>query len=300
MIQSYNPSVNITRCIAFLASLFIITACSTETKEQTLATTTGMAPSVKDSMSTTTQTPVESESPAPPCDCAPVADYGYYSEVSLAYYSDEGYQHEQDSILKYHLHNPQSLKSKTLSLRSNDAFHPEIKKFRHVEHIILSGHMSASVLQNLDLFPKLVSVIFDGANIELDTTQAWLGRVEQLRFIKCKMKGLRSFKQTPRLKSLIIGHSGFEYFPKDFNALSCLQELNIEEYKFGKDHPRLEEIDLRNFACLKRFRVWGGASGLPQGVDSTGKIELILRPWAMSDAELKTYKAWKKRIKNAG
>lgn len=288
---------NISVC---LLSALLLIACTPEEKQQERpAAASNDSPAQADTAAIRSASE-KTEEPIAICDCHPIVDYGYHSEVTISYYNDELYQQEQDSILQHHLHNPQSLKTKTLHLRTRDAFHPEIKKFREVEHVVLNGDISPTALKNLDLFPKLVSVMFEAATVEIDTTQAWLGRVEQLRFIKCKMKGLRSFKQTPRLKSLIIGHSGFEYFPKDFNALSCLQEFNIEEYKFGKDHPHIEAIDLRRFACLKTFRVWGGASGLPQGVDSIGKIKLILRPWAMSDVELKTYKAWKKRIKNAG
>lgn len=246
-----------------------------------------------------------SKTEAPACDCNPARpdDPGSIA-VSFSHWTYQQDRQKFDSLYRHYSKDSLRLHVKVMELNGYDTIPPAMAVFKNVEKIYLSGSFGLFgkpfTVKGLDQFPKLVSVNIDGSNIVIDGTDSWLKQLEVLFITKSKVKGLSSFKQTPRLKSLVIGHSGFEYFPKDVNSLSRLQEFNIEEYKFGKDQPHLGEIDLRNFVCLKTFRVWGGASGLPQGLDSLGKIELTLRSWAMSEEELKIYKAYKARIKNAG
>ena len=242
---------------------------------------------------------------APTCDCKLAQLHDPKSiAVSFSRWTYQQDRQKFDSLYRYYSQDSLRLRVKIIELNGYDTIPPAMAVFKNVEKIYLSCSFGLFgkpfTVKGLDQFPRLVSLNIDGSNIVIDSTDSWLKQLEVLFITKSKIKGLSSFRQTPRLKLLVMGHSGFEYFPKDFNSLSCLQEFNIEEYKFGKDHPRLGEIDLRNFACLKTFRVWGGATGLPQGLDSLEKIELTLRPRAMSDAELKRYKAYKARIKNAG
>ena len=303
MAETRHSRINGSRHTAFLIYGLILAGCSSEMKEQ-VSTTAGHE-AAKDPVNITAQAPAENQAPVLSCNCNPAKNYDSQEiRVSFSHWTYLNDRNEFDSIYRHYSHDSIRLHVRAIELNGFDSIPSVMRTFKYLEHIYLTGSGDlfgkTKLLKGLDNFPKLVSVNLEGCNLSIDSTHTWLRQVETLFISKSKLKGLTSFKHTPRLKSLIIGHSGFEYFPKDFNALSCLQELNIEEYKFGKDHPRLEEIDLRNFACLRIFRVWGGASGLPQGVDSIGKIELILRPWAMSDAGLKTYKAWKKRIKNAG
>lgn len=284
----------------FLSILFLV-ACSPETtQEDQLPATTPFAN--KDSTNATTEKGANTEESALMCDCKPEKAYDLQSiPVSFSHWSYLNRKDEFDSIYRQYRHDSIRLRVKTLTLNGFDTVPAMMHVFKNVEHLYLTGSGQLfgkpAQLAGLNQFPKLISVNIEGCNIIIDSTDTWLKKLEALLMIKSKVKGIRSFKQLPHLRSLVIGHSGFDYFPKDLDALTCLREIDIEEYKFGIGHIDLRHMKLHHFTCLKKLRVWGGGAGLPQGLDSIGKIELILRPWAMDEQELKAYKTYKKRVK---
>lgn len=284
----------------FLSILFLV-ACSPETTQEDPSTSS--PPIVNtDNSNAATEKNTNTEESILICDCK--ADKKHDSQsirVSFSHWNYLNDKAEFDSIYRQYRHDSICLRIKALTLNGFDTVPAMMHVFKNVEHLYLvgSGQLfgKPAQLAGLNQFPKLISVNIEGCNINIDSTDTWLKKLEALLMIKSKVKGIRSFKQLPHLKSLVIGHSGFDSFPKDLDALTCLREIDIEEYKFGIGHIDLRHMKLHHFTCLKKLRVWGGGAGLPQGLDSIGKIELILRPWAMDEQELKAYKTYKKRIK---
>lgn len=228
------------------------------------------------------------------CDCTPVHYKDQWdSEIKFGEWmiSDGSF----DTLFKKYSHDSIRLKIKSLTLQGFNDIPKEMKIFSKVKHILFYGGIKD--LKGLDMFPKLISVNFFGCVVTIDTTQNWLQRLELLYLGKSVIKGITSFKHLPHLKSLHIGHSGFEYTPQDIHSLTCLQELNIEEYKFAKGEFPVRQMDLMQFPCLRKVRFWGGTSGLPVNIDSIHDIEIVVRPWQLSEDEKKKYEAYKKRYK---
>lgn len=289
------------KTISCFLSTLILVACSPGTTEERHSTSTSSVAN-KDSSHAAAEKNIIPEDAVPPCDCSPgKADDPQRIRASFSHWGDLNHKTEFDSIYHQYRHDSIRLMVKALALQGFDSIPAMMHVFKNVEHLYLSGtgqlFGKPVHLAGLNQFPKLVSVNVEGCNMIIDSTDTWLETLETLRMIKSKVKGISSFKQLPRLKSLLIGHSGFDFFPKDIDALTCLREIDIEEYKFGIDVIDLRHLNLHHFKCLKKLRVWGGGTGLPQGLDSIGSVELTLRPWAMDEQELKAYKAYNKRVK---
>ena len=246
-------------------------------------------------------TPAPTKNAVQVCDCAPAAEES--SQGNSVTFSRWQYINDKqgfDSIYRRYAHDSIRLSIKSIKLSGFDTIPAMMQVFKNVEQIRLSGIAAlfgkAALLKGLDQFPRLIFLDIEGCHVTIDSTDNPLKNLELLIISKSKVKGISSFRQIPRLKTLLIGHAGFDVFPKDFNSLTCLQVLNIEEYKFGIGCVDLRGMNLADFKCLRKLRVWGGSSGLPQGLDSAGNVELILRPWLMDTAERKAYSAYKKRI----
>lgn len=285
-----------------LLSCLIISGCTPGTSTEKYSDNNDTASGKNPATSTIAATDTLPESEGITCDCNPAPKYDSQKiTVSFSHWNYLNRRQEFDSLYRRYAHDSIRLRVKAIELYGFDTIPAMVQVFKNVEHFYLIGtgelFGKAARLKGLDSFSGLSSLNIEGCNLILDSTESWLKNLEVFFMSKSKVKGISSFKQLPRLKALLIGHSGFDVFPRDFNSLLCLQELNIEEYKFGIGCMDLRNMNLTHFKCLRKLRVWGGSGGLPQGLDSAGNVELVLRPWMLNATEQKAYSAYKKRRK---
>lgn len=288
-----------------LSCLIIYSSCTPETSTEKNSDNNDTTAGKNHATSTIAATDTLPESEVFNCDCKPAPKYDSPKiTVSFSHWNYLNRRQEFDSLYRRYTHDSIRLRVKAIELHGFDTIPAMMQVFKNVEHFYLIGtgefFGKAVRLKGLDPFSGLSSLNIEGCNLILDSTDSWLKNLEVFFMSKSKIKGISSFKQLPRLKTLLIGHSGFDVFPRDFNSLLCLQELNIEEYKFGTGCVDLRNMNLTHFKCLRKLRVWGGSGGLPQGLDSAGNVELVLRPWMLNVTEQKAYSAYKKRRKPTG
>jgi len=245
-----------------------------------------------------TITHTTAEGPADPvCVCKTVAPYE--KEGPAAAFSHWDIEHPGDFREKWERYTHDSIRTRihTLSLNGISDIPDSFRVFSNVEHLVYVGsgmRTKNPVLKGADIFPKLrVLEIWGGGR--LDTTAEYIRRIEVLLMGKSVLEGLRSFKHLPGLKVIRMHHSGFDVFPADISSLSCLQEITMEEYRFGR--ADLGQIDLEKLACLRKARFSGETDKLPQGLadSSRAKIDLYLRNPYLSKNDKDLLAAYKKR-----
>lgn len=246
----------------------------------------------------TTAHKTEKTASIPVCDCRTVAPYE--DEGPAAAFSHWDIENNPGNFRKkweQHTHDSIRTRIRTLVLNGISDIPDSFRVFSGVEKIVYSGggpRGKNPALKGAGIFPKLrVLEIWGGGR--LDTTAAWLSRIEVLITGKSAMAGLRSFKQLPNLKVIRMSHSGFDVFPSDISSLSCLQDITLAEYRFGT--ADLAQLDLKKLACLRKAYFSGQTNHLPQGLADSGraKINLYLRNPYLPKEDKELLAAYKKR-----
>jgi hypothetical protein len=206
--------------------------------------------------------------------------YRYSTDIS---FENNPYVKNRDetNYLKY---SADSLRNNIKSIRFTkyDTIPSKYFVFKNVEYIVIDGK---GKIVGLDNFPNLRGVFFWGAQIEIDTSDKWLQKIEAIYAEKSIIKNLETFKKTPNLQEIYFGHAKLEPFPKDLNVLQCLRKIQLGAYRGNID---LSKFDLASFPCLEKveFSTWYDAfSGIPKGIDTSRTFELIINHQKLTEEE---------------
>jgi len=230
------------------------------------------------------------------CNCTDFAkfkNYGHF-KTDLSFYSYNLSSNKSDSI--FNLYSSDSLRLTIKSIRFSmfDTIPEKFRVFKNVEHIVIESRKN---IAGLDLFPKLKSVFFWGSQININTSEKWLNRLEGLYAEKSHIKGLQSFKTTLNLRDIYFGHAKLEPFPADFDQLKCLRRITLGAYRGDID---LSKIDLALNPCVEKveFSTWYDAfSGIPKGLDTNRTFKIIINHQKLTKEEKEIIKAFNDRNK---
>lgn len=243
-------------------------------------------------------TTAQSAKAVPVCNCSPAASFDI-DKGPVAGFSQRDIEYPEDFRKKWEQYTHDSIRTRihTLSLNGISEIPDSFRIFSSVEKLVYTGSgMSRRnpLLKGADIFPKLrILEIWGGG--QLDTTAAYMQRIEVLLMGKSVLEGLQSFKHMPNLKVIRMHHSGFKVFPADISSLECLQEITLAEYRFGR--VNLEQIDLKKLVCLRKAYFSGETDNVPQGLadSSRAKIDLYLRNPYLSKENKTLLADYKKR-----
>ena len=204
------------------------------------------------------------------CDCnSGVRKLSHHLDLT---FSNNGGKFSLDTLFKWKS-NPKRLKIKSLYLIDFDTIPNEMKIFENVERISLRGINSNNIF-GLEMFNKLkileTQMLWE---FDLSNNPKWLKNIEIIHSNKTKFIGLKSFKQLPNLKEIVISFSGFEPFPKDFESLKCLKHFQTSAHRFGEIN--LNNIDLNKMNCLDYVEFhswWKNIRGIPKGIRNVKKV----------------------------
>lgn len=206
-------------------------------------------------------------------------------------------KNENDSIFSVYSADSLRLTIKSIRFLMFDTIPEKFAVFKNVEHIVIDE--CRKNISGLDIFPNLKSVFFEGSQIDVDPSEKWLSRIEGIYALKSAVKGLLTFKTTPKLKEIYFAFASLEPFPADFDELKCLRRITLGAYRGDID---LSKIDLALNPCIEQveFSTWYDAfSGIPQGLDTNRTFELIINHQKLTKEEKEIIKTFNKRNKNA-
>lgn len=206
---------------------------------------------------------------------------------------------KSDSI--FDLYSSDSLRQTIKSIRFSgfDTIPEKFRVFKNVEHIIIDSRKN---ITGLDLFPNLKSVFFWGSQIEINPADKWLNKIEGLYAEKSEVKGLQSFRSTPKLKHIYFAHASLVPFPADFDQLKCLRNITLGAYLKRGAITDLTKIDLALNPCIEKveFNTWDDAfSGIPKGLDTKRTFKLIINHQRLTNGEKEILKIFNERNKKA-
>lgn len=289
-----NLYIHILTAFSAIVLLFLASGCNQPPAPAGENTLTAEKTTVSD----TTVHPVKAIPAATECNCSPVASFDT-DKGPVAQFSQRDIEHPEDFRKKWEQYTHDSIRTRirTLLLNGISEIPDSFRIFSGIEKLVYTGSgMSRRnpQLKGADIFPKLhILEIWGGGR--LDTTAAYMQRIDVLLMGKSALEGLRSFKHMPNLKVIRMHHSGFNLFPADINSLACLQEITLAEYRFGRIN--LEQIDLKKLACLRKAHFSGETDNVPQGLadSSRAKIDLYLRNPYLSKENKALLADYKKR-----
>lgn len=228
------------------------------------------------------------------CTCV-FTKYGNIRSVDISFSNSEYDIAQNDSI--FSRWSSDSLVNTVKSIRfvRFDTIPRKYAVFKNVEKISIDELRTGNAIYGLSMFPKLKAIYFFGAKVDLSSNNKWLSNIEVFVAEKTSFTGLGSFSKIPNLTKMHLSFSGFNTFPKDFDKLTCINELTLGAYGYGK--VDLNTIDISKNRCLHKIEAlaWGGVfTGIPKGLkDSNIKDVKINHPQLteLEKAELKAIKA---------
>ena len=235
------------------------------------------------------------------CNCTDFDKFKTYGhqKTDLSFFIYNQSFNKSDSI--FNLYSSDSLRQTIKSIRFSgfDTIPKKFRVFKNVEHIVIESRKN---IKGLDLFTNLKSVFFWGSQIDIDPSEKWLNRLEGLYAEKSHLKGLESFKTTPKLKDIYFAHSNLEPFPADFDKLKCLRRITLGAYLKRGGVADLTLIDLALNPCLEKieFNTWDDAfSGIPKGLETDRIFKLIINHQKLTKEEKEIIKAFNDKNKKA-
>lgn len=235
------------------------------------------------------------------CNCSnfdKFKNYGHF-KTDLSFYSHNLSSNKSDSIFNRYSADSLRLTIKSIRFSMFDTIPEKFSVFEKVEHIVIESRKS---ITGLDFFPNLKSVFFWGSQIDINPSEKWLNRLEGLYAEKSYVKGLQSFKTTPKLKDIYFAHASLGPFPADFDQLKCLRRITFGAYLRMGTNIDLTKIDLALNPCIERveFNTWDDAfSGIPKGLDTNRTFKLIINHQKLTKEEKEIIKAYNDRNKKA-
>ena len=216
------------------------------------------------------------------CNCEQ-AKIQSYNTSNLSFLNSDKARANSEDLFGVWSHASRSDSVKAISFSEFDTIPQKFAVFKNVESVLIHNTIG---IHGLDIFPKLKTIGFYASEINLDTDEEWLNRIEILYAGKTRFHGLESFQDVSNLKILRLEYSGFEIFPKDLETLKCLQKLSLGSYLFGEID--LNSIDLSNNVCLKEvsFHTWYNTlSGMPSGLSKSNIEKLEINHQRLTESE---------------
>lgn len=205
------------------------------------------------------------------------------------------YTNVEDSVFQKYAHD--SVRNKINALYVNsDSVPAKYRIFRNVRLVYITGRGAPVGLTH---FPKLKYLVsFGSFDFNIVKESAWLKNIEAIMMGKCFVQSFTSFKLTPKLKYLNIGHSSFDTFPTDLENAPCLQEIYINAFGSisGGKPVDLIKYDLLMAPCLRNFHFdtyYGAFKGLPKNVLKS-KVKEFYVYSKLNDVEKAEYEEIKK------